>query len=129
MSMTLNELIENYMKLRERKEQMADKMKEELKKYTTAMDTIEEALKAHMHANNLQSIATDSGTAFFKGFSSATLADSGAFRDFVINEGAFEMADFRPNKDAVRAYIESNGGNLPPGVNFSTIQKIHVNKK
>lgn len=126
--MTLEELITKYMALRDKRNAIKKTITDQIKEYDEAMEAIAGVLKAHLQKNNLQSIATTAGTAFFKRVTSATVADKSAFREYVIANGDFDMADFRPSKEAVEAYIEAHNGNLPPGINWSTMQEVGVQK-
>jgi hypothetical protein len=126
--MTLEEMITKYMALRDKRNAIKKSITDKVKEYDDAMEALAGMLKHHMQANNLQSIATTAGTAFFKRVTSATVADKSLFREYVIANGDFDMADFRPSKEAVEAYIEENKGNLPPGINFSVMQEVGVQK-
>lgn len=126
---TLAKLIDSYIKLRDKKEVLVKEQKVEVQKLTEIMDGIESFLRAHLKEQKVQSISSDFGTAFINRQRSATLADSGMFREFVIANSNFDLADFRPKKDAVEAYIEEHDGRLPPGVNFSIREVVQVQRK
>jgi hypothetical protein len=126
---TLAKLIDSYIKLRDKKEAMVKAQKVEVRKLDEIMEGIEAFLRAHLKSQKVQSISCDAGTAFINRQRSATLADSPMFREFVISNRVFDLADFRPKKDAVEAYIDEHDGQLPPGVNFSTRETVLVQRK
>jgi hypothetical protein len=126
---TLAKLIDSYIKLRDKKESLVKQQKIEVKKLDEIMEGIEAFLRAHLKAQKVQSISSEFGTAFINRQRSATLADTAMFREFVIANSNFDLADFRPKKDAVEAYIEEHDGQLPPGVNFSTREVVLVQRK
>jgi len=126
---TLATLIDSYIKLRDKKEALVKEQRIEVKKLDEIMEGIESFLRAHLKQQKVQSISSDFGTAFINRQRSATLADTAMFREFVIANGNFDLADFRPKKDAVEAYIEEHGGRLPPGVNFNTREIVLVQRK
>ena len=126
---TLAKLIDSYIKLRDKKEALVKEQRVEVRKLDEIMEGIESFLRAHIKQQKVQSISSDFGTAFINRQRSATLADTAMFREFVIANSNFDLADFRPKKDAVEAYIEEHGGRSPPGVNFSTREIVLVQRK
>lgn len=126
---TLAKLIDSYIKLRDKKNALINEQRIEVKKLDDVMEGIESFLRAHLQSQKMQSISCDAGTAFINRQRSATLADTGVFREYVISNGNFDLADFRPKKDAVEAYISEHDGHAPPGVNFSTREVVHVQRK
>jgi hypothetical protein len=126
-SMTLEEYITSYIKLRDKRDAVKLEQKKVLKQYKDALDMIAGELHKHLRTNNLQRIATDQGTAFIKTTRSATVADMSLFRAEVISNSNFDLADFRANVNAVEAYLEANK-TLPSGVNFSKLEEVGVQR-
>jgi hypothetical protein len=58
---------------------------------------------------------------------SVTTADGAEFRRHVIGLEAWDLIDFRPNKTAVNDLVD-NGDGVPPGLNYTTIYKVNVNR-
>jgi len=115
--------------LRDKKEELQEKHKTELKQFTDAMVELEGYLRGHLKSQKLQSISCAAGTAFIQRQRSATVADMAIFREFVIANSNFDLADFRPKKDAVEGYIEEHDGEGVPGVNFSTRDHVLVQRR
>lgn len=128
-TLTLEDMLTNYIKLRDRKDALRKIQGKELAKYTTAMEAIEAWVKQYLQTQNLQSVSSGDYTAFFKTDRSATVSDMGRFREHVISTGDFDLADFRAKVQAVEDFIKENNGNLPPGVNFSTEQSVQFRRK
>lgn len=126
---TLSHFIDSYIKLRDKKEALEKAQKLEVKSITDVMEQIEAFLRGHIKLQKVQSISSDFGTAALHRKRSATLADSGMFREYVIANGVFELAEMRPKKDAVEAYITEHDGTPPPGVNYSTREVVQVQRK
>jgi hypothetical protein len=122
-------MIASYIKLRDEKSKVEERHKAEIGKYTEAMGLIEAFLKDYLMKNSLQSLATSEATAFLHRSRSATLADTGVFREFVIENNNFDLADFRPKVDSVEDYVTEHNGSPPPGVNFRTAVTLRVNRK
>jgi len=122
-------MLTSYIKLRDEKAKVEARHKEEMKQYTEAMALIEGYLKDYLQKQNLQHIATGDITAFLSRSRKATLQDSGIFREFIIENGNFDLADFRPKVEAVEDYLEEHDGQTPPGVNFTTAVTLRVNRR
>src|SRR5262252_3817407 len=112
----LEKMIDSFIKLRDKKEELIEKHKAELKQYNDAMVELEGYLRGHLKSQKLNSISCGAGTAFIQRTRSATVADTAIFREFVISNSNFDLADFRPKKDAVEGYIEEHNGEGVPGV-------------
>lgn len=126
---TLETMIDSYIKLRDKKGEIKKQQDAVLKEYTDAMVQIEDFLRGHLQEQNVTSVSCDAGTAFIKRKRSATLADKGAFREFVIANEMFDICDLSPKVEAVEDYVKEHNGQLPPGVNFSTFEGLQVNRK
>ena len=122
-------MIENYIKLRDKKAEIKAQQDEVLKQYTDAMIEIENFLKAHLQQQGITSVASKHGTAFVRRKRSATVADRGVFREYVISSGNFDLADFHAKPEAVEDFFKENDGRLPPGVNYNTYETVSVNRK
>ena len=126
---TLQNMIETYIKLRDKKAEVVKAQAEITKQYTEAMDEITLFLKGWLSKQNVNAIGCDAGVAFIRRSRKATLADKGAFREFVIENKNFDLANFSANVEAVEAYANENGGQLPPGANFRVFETVSVNRK
>jgi hypothetical protein len=72
-----------------------------------------------------QSIATPHGTVYQRIFRSATIRDKKAFREFIIENGMFDMLDWKANKVEVFSYMEEKAVDIP-GINTSGYMTIGV---
>src|SRR5262245_63476155 len=88
----LEKMIDSYIKLRDKKEEVQERHKSELKQYTDAMVELEGYLRGHLKSQKLNSISCDAGTAFIQRQRSATIADTAVFREFVIANSNFDLA-------------------------------------
>jgi hypothetical protein len=126
---TVSEMIGTYIKLRDKKDALKKEHSGVIKQYDDAMEKIELWLMGQLQAQQVNSMSCDAGVAFFKRVTSATVADTGMFREHVISTGNFDLADFRAKKEAVEDYINNHDGQLPPGVNFRASNEVFVNRK
>jgi hypothetical protein len=125
----LDYYIDNYLKVRAARDAFRKQYKAKEAEYKEALDLIGGMLRNHLQSNGLQNIATPTGTAFLKTVRSATVQDTSAFREHVIQNGEYELADFRANVDAVQAYMDDHKGALPAGINFQSFIDVGVQKR
>lgn len=126
---TLEGMLTGYIALRDRKEEIVKQQRAVVKEYDDAMGQIEDYLMGLLRGQRLQSLASKTGVAFIRRTRSATVGDKSVFREFVIENGNFDLVDFRANVEAVEGFVQENNGHTPPGVNFSVFEKVSVNRK
>ena len=127
MSVTVDEVVAAYIKLRLKKEQMEAEVKAETKKIVEKMDKFEAWLKEQADAQGVTSFKTKHGTAFLKTTDYANVENWDAALAFVLENNAFDLLNKAVSKVAVRGYIEANKA-VPPGVNYGTKIEVEVRK-
>ena len=120
--MKLDEIVGRSVALRDKKEEIAKRQKDELRPYNDALEKIEAALLNYVNQSGSDSCKTTAGTAFTSTRTSDTVADSDVFFGWVFERNAIDMLDSRCNKTAVEQYLDSTG-ELPPGIN-RRVEKI-----
>ena len=80
-----DELIEKYIKIRDRKEALAKKHKEELAQYVQAMSAIENDMLRRLNDEQAEKIATQHGTAYKTVRTSATVADWETVLQYIVD--------------------------------------------
>ena len=123
----VNGLIGLYLEIREAKEAAAQQHKDEIALFDQRLDKIANVLHGHMRDYNLKSLPTEAGTAYINTLNSASTTDGAAFRGFIIENRAWDMVDWRPNKIAVAGFIEEHQ-TLPPGINWSSMDRVLCRK-
>lgn len=123
------ELVSEYIKLRDAKKSFEELTSAKCRElYTNRMDEIEAKLLDIFNTLGVDSISGKSHTAFRTTSVSVTTADGGAFRDYVIQKEAWELADWKPNKTQMNQLAEA-GEALPPGVNRTTFASVQIRRK
>lgn len=117
-----------YVQLRDKIKQLDDEHKEKMKPYRELLERLNGLLLEHLKVVGADSSKTPAGTVYKTLKKSATIADAGAFRAYVIENRAWEMCDWRVNVTAATAFIEENEGELPPGVNYTTHYEVGVRR-
>lgn len=125
--MNLDEAVEKYIKLRDKKDELARKHKEELRPYNERMSKIENAILALFNKTGQTSAKTSHGTPYKSDVLSASVADRDAFLEFVQENNAWHFLENRVTKKAVQEY-EQEHGEYPPGIKTAVVTKININR-
>lgn len=125
--MQLNELVEKYIILRDKKSKLKSEYDAKVAELETIMDKIEAVLLQTFNESGMDSVKTSAGTAYKATRTQATVADWDAFRDFVKVNDAFELLERRCSKTGVEQYMAAND-DVPPGVNVRTEQVVNIRR-
>lgn len=117
-----------FVKLRDKKAEIEERHKEELKPINAALELLKQELAKGLDALNVDSAKTACGTVSFSAKASAALADKSAFWTYVVTTGQFDLIDYKANVTAVKEHIEKNQGQAPPGVNFTVFRDVGVRR-
>ncbi len=104
MTYTVDQVIAQYIKLRDQKAELAAKHKDELKPLSDAMDSMEAWLLNKLNTDGVESFKTAEGTAFKAHTASVSMSDGVVFKSFV----------FAPAVQAFKDYFETAGFELEP---------------
>jgi hypothetical protein len=124
---TIGARVEQYLKLRDKKAEIAKRHKEELEPYNQALYALETLFQRAMDAQGLENLKTEAGTAYKSTVGSVSVADWDAFFEWVQENRAWHLVEKRPAKTAVEEVLEETG-ELPPGLDYSRTVKINVRK-
>jgi hypothetical protein len=122
------ELIQLYLETRDAKAVLERKQKEHTKQYSDVLHMIEGKLMAHLQEHGVQSLSSDLGTAYLSHKRSAPIHDAIAFKQYVIDNQAWDMLDWKANITAVGDYLTENE-ELPPGVSLKSNVTLGVMRK
>lgn len=125
--MTLTEIVEKYISLRDRKAVMKAEFDGKVEKIDLALTKLEALLLKTFDESEMESCKTAAGTAYKTTRTSYTVADRDTFFQFVRDNEAFEMLESRVNKKAAEEYKAANG-EIPPGVNYRSEQVVNVRR-
>lgn len=123
----IEELIDRYVKLRDRKAEMKASYELSVAKIDEAMEKVENFILGHLNANGIDSVGSPAGTAFKSTVTSATVGDWDSLLAYIRREEAFHLLDHRVNKTAVIEYKDANN-DLPPGVNWREEMVLRIRR-
>lgn len=127
MNLTLAQLTEKYIALRNRKKEIEERHKDELRPFNEAMDQIELLALDYLNQQSVSSLKTDGGTCFKVARRSYKISDAESFLNWVENNGRSDMLEKRPAKSVIDEYVES-GEALPPGLEVRTDIAVQFRK-
>ena len=120
-------IIEKYIELRDRKQEISNTAKEKIAQIDTVLAQLEAAILQDFQANGFDSVKTEKGTAYRSTRTSATVADWDTFLDFVKDNQLWNMLEKRCAKATVEQYKDIHG-DLPAGVNWREEVVINVRR-
>jgi hypothetical protein len=123
----VDQLVDQYVRLRDKLKEADDAHKKKTEQARAYLLTLNGKLLEQLAAVGGESVKTPHGTAYQSTKRSASIADGDAFREYVINNGEFDLVDWRANANAVDDFIKEHGA-VPPGVNFSTMITVGVRR-
>jgi len=127
MKVTIEKVIDAYLKLRVEKETKDAKHREEVKLLKDKMTKLEGWIKTQADEQGVTSFRTEHGTAFLTTSDYANVADWDSVLRYIQKHEAFDLLEKRVSKMAVRGYIDLNKS-VPPGVNYGTAISVSVRK-
>lgn len=127
MSLTIDKVIEAYIRFRQEKAEIEAETKARVDTIKEKMDKLEAWIQVKADETGVQSFKTDKGTAFLTTTDYAGVADWDAVLDYIKTNDAYDLLERRVSRNAVRSYIDSTGA-VPSGVNFGTKISVSVRK-
>ena len=124
---TMEQVIAAYLHLRQEKEAISKRHKEELAPITDKMNKLLAWTHQQLQSQGQKNARVDSGTAFLQTDISVTVEDWDAVWDFVVANGLKSMLERRVSKGVVQEFIESTG-DVPPGVKVTSEISCHIRK-
>lgn len=125
--MKIEEVVEKYVLLRDKKSQVKARYDEEVAKIDDVMKRVEGALLKHFDTVGVESVSTKAGTAYKATRSSATVGDWDSFIAFVRAQDAYNFLEHRVSKSAVEEFKAANE-DLPPGVNWRSEVVVNIRR-
>ena len=123
----VDQLVDQYVRLRDKLKEADDAHKKKTEQARAYLMMLNGKLLERLAEVGGDSVKTPHGTVYQTTKRTASIADGDVFREYVINNGEFDLVDWRANANAVDDYIKENGA-VPPGVNFSTTLTVGVRR-
>ena len=125
----LDRLVSVYVKIRDKKTELAVEFKEKEKELDAKLDTLKAALLEHCKATGIESVKTASGTFWRTQKKRFWTSDWEAMSRFVVDNEAVDLLEKRISQGNMRQFLEENPELHPPGLNADNEYTITVRRK
>lgn len=125
--MTMDNMIEKYVKIRDKKKVLEDQHKEAMKPYTDALAKLEAYMLEAMHQSGLKSMKSPHGTAYQAVRTSAKVTDWAAALGYIREHDAWDLLEARISKLALQELTETTKETVP-GVETSSEVVVNVRR-
>lgn len=125
--MKLDEVVKNYIALRDKKAAIKADYDAKAAKIDDVLDKVEAKILEYFEQSGLESIRTDTGTAYKSTRNSATVADWDSVLAHILETENYQLLEHRVSKKAVEEYRMANE-DLPPGVNWRSEVTVNVRR-
>lgn len=121
------ELVEAYIKLRDKKEAAQEEFKKSLESTNQVMEMLESLLLQKLNDMGVDSLtAKGVGTVYRNSKDTATVEDKQAFREYIEETNDLTVLDLKANKTVARD--RANSGTPIPGVKFSSTVTVGIRR-
>lgn len=124
--LTLDVLVDKYVKIRDAKKLASDAFKKETERMTAALEKLEGLIQLKLNEQGADSIKTQFGTAFTKTRSAVSVKDREEFYQWAVANNQLGAIDMKANAKAVRELLGE--GVEVPGVKYSESLQVGVRR-
>lgn len=125
----LDRLVSVYVKIRDKKNELAAAFAEQEKELDGKLDTVKQALLEHCKATGTESVKTASGTFWRTQKKRFWTSDWDAMNRFIVENDAVDLLEKRIHQGNMKQFLEENPEVLPPGLNADSEYSITVRRK
>lgn len=125
--MTAAEMIQKYIRLRDKVDEIKKKQAEQLKPYTEMMDKLSGYLMLELDRAGVDNMSCDDGTVYKSTSTSVTVKHWSETLKYIQENELWDLLEARVSKTAARTVIEETG-QLIPGVNVSEAVVLRVRR-
>ncbi len=125
----LDRLVSVYVKIRDKKTELAAEFNEKEKDLDAKLGKIKAALLEHCKATGTESVKTASGTFWRSQKKRFWTSDWEAMSRFIVDNEAVDLLEKRISQGNMRQFLEENPELHPPGLNADNEYTITVRRK
>ena len=129
MAVTPKKLIGTYLKIKDRRSELAAKFKEEDSVLVEKQNKIKDALLEHCEEHDLTQCKADTGLAYRTVKTRYWTSDWSSMYEFIKEHNVLEFFDKRLNQGNVSQFLEENPDLVPKGLNVDSEYVITVRKQ
>lgn len=124
----VDKLVSAYIKVRDKKNEVTQELKEREAEYDQKLDTIKAALLEHCQDTGVESVRTEAGTFYRTVKKRFWTSDWGALNQFILEHEAVDLLEKRIHQGNMKSFLEENPDLLPPGVNADSEYTVNVRR-
>jgi len=128
-ALSVDKLTKVYLKIRQKRQELATEYKAQDEKLTKQMDLVKRELLSYCKEHNVESVKTTEGTFYRQVKRRYWTSDWESMYKFVLDNEVPEFFDKRLNQKNVGQFLEENPDLLPPGLNVDSEYTLSVRRK
>jgi len=125
----LDRVVSAYIKLRDKKRDLATEFEAQEAVLDTKIKTLEKALLGYCESSGAESVRTESGTFYRSIRSKYWTSDWEAMNRFIIKHEVPELLEKRVHQGNMKQFLEDHPDLLPPGLNRDSEYTVTVRRK
>lgn len=124
----VDKLVSAYIKVRDKKNEVTQELKEREAEYDQKLDIIKAALLEHCQDTGVESVRTEAGTFYRTVKKRFWTSDWEALNQFILEHEAVDLLEKRIHQGNMKSFLEENPDLLPPGVNADSEYTVNVRR-
>ena len=124
----LEKLTRIYIKMREKKAEVAKELEEKVSKIDSDMKTVKTAILQHMKDIGAESLKTSAGVVYRTVRTTYATSDWESMNKFILEHGVPELLEKRIHQTNMKAFLEDNPDLLPPGLNANAEYSVTIRR-
>lgn len=129
MEVKADKLVKAYIKIRDKRKQLAEDYEKQDKELQESLDLIESELLNVCKETGADSLRTEFGTVSRRVAKRYWTNDWHSFYEFLKEHGALELLEKRIAQTNMATFLEENPDALPPGLNVDSRYAVSVRRK
>ena len=129
MEVKADKLVKAYIKIRDKRKQLAEDYEKQDKELEESLDLIESELLNICKETGADSLRTEFGTVSRRVAKRYWTNDWHSFYEFLKEHGALELLEKRIAQTNMATFLEENPDVLPPGLNLESRYAVSVRRK
>lgn len=129
MDVKADKLVKTYIKIRDKRKEIADAYEKEDKELQESLDMIEKELLEVFKDTGAESLRTEFGTVSRRVSKRYWTNDWHSFYEFLKEHGSMELLEKRIAQTNMATFLEENPDVLPPGLNVDSRYAVSVRRK
>lgn len=126
--MDTSRYVKAYLNLRKAREELSKKFDQENEELKQKQELIENQLLQFLNNSKQESFRTEYGTVYRQDDFVPSAADWETIYAWIKENNSWELLEKRLTKTFIRTYLETNHGELPPGINIFRKCVVRVRK-